>query len=276
MAGKFFTGTFVASFLERQNFVPEWAPSAHPPHGTPKKTEEDSVSQAEQVIKSMVRLAVHGTVDQWKSQYLSRLCEQELAKRQNGYPQFDFSYDEREIFYRYINNHVLKNQAVDYLEFGVFGGRSFRHWLDLNTHPDSRFWGFDSFQGLPEDWKETAPKGAFDRQGRVPEVDDPRAAFVKGWFQDSLPGFLENFQPQNRLVLHMDADLFTSTLYVLMNLDRHIAPGTVILFDEFKGTVRFGEFEALHHYAACCRKEWHFLVARPDHVKVAIEIIDPE
>jgi hypothetical protein len=232
----------------------------------------ESMSSAEEIIKSLVHLAMHGSSAEWKSQYLARLAQEELGKRQTGYPLFDFEYSQREVLYKYVNKRVLGNAPMDYLEFGVFGGDSFKTWLRLNDQPESRFWGFDSFEGLPEDWKEGAGKGTFDRKGQIPKVDDPRAAFVKGWFQDSLPGFLQNFEPKNRLVMHMDADLFTSTLYVLMNMDRFIRPGTVILFDEFKGTVRFEEFEALHHYANCCRREWRLLAARRDHVKVAVEI----
>ncbi|MEF2144594.1 MAG: TylF/MycF/NovP-related O-methyltransferase [Desulfovibrionaceae bacterium] len=229
---------------------------------------------AESVIKSMVHLAMHGSTAEWKSQYLNRLYLDEIGKRQTGYPLFDYEYAEREVLYKYVNKRVLQNAPIDYLEFGVYGGESFRSWLKLNDQAESRFWGFDSFQGLPEDWTENNPKGAFDRQGRVPQVDDARADFVIGWFQDSLPGFLETFSPRNRLVMHMDADLFTSTLYVLMNMDRFIRPGTVVLFDEFKGTVRFEEFEALHHYACCCRRQWRVLAARRDHVKLAIEITE--
>lgn len=232
------------------------------------------MQSAEEIIKSMVHLAVRGSAAEWKSQYLARLWGEELARQPGDVPLFDFEYARREVLYRYVNKRLLGNAPIDYLEFGVFGGDSFRTWLRLNDRPESRFWGFDSFEGLPENWKPDAQKGAFDRQGRVPQVDDGRAAFVKGWFQDSLPGFLERFEPQNRLVLHMDADLFTSTLYVLMNMDRFIVPGTLLIFDEFKGTVRFEEFEALYHYANCCRRTWRMRAARRDHVKVVVEITE--
>src|SRR5262245_52787878 len=51
--------------------------------------------------------------------------------------------------YEYVNGIVAG--PVDYLEFGVASGVSFRKWVTINTHPGSRFFGFDTFDGLPED-----------------------------------------------------------------------------------------------------------------------------
>jgi hypothetical protein len=166
----------------------------------------------------------------------------------------DFSYEKRANFYTYVYNRLVCKAPVDYLEFGVATGESFRAWLGLSRHAGSRFFGFDSFEGLPEDWQADSPKGAYSTLGQVPQVDDPRATFVKGLFQQTVDGFSLGFKPQNRLVLHMDADLYSSTLYVLMALNRHISPGTLILFDEFTARGFTDEYAALEDYcAACCR-----------------------
>ena len=55
-------------------------------------------------------------------------------------------------------------------------------------------------------------KNPFDVGGAIPVIDDPRVEFVKGYFQDTLPGFLDCFQLTNRLVVHTDADLYTPML----------------------------------------------------------------
>jgi O-methyltransferase len=139
----------------------------------------------------------------------------------------------REEYFAYLQQTVLGGEPIDFLEFGVYKGESMKSWAQVNRHPESRLIGFDSFEGLPTDWTGECSKGHFSTGGHLPEIDDPRVRFIKGWFQDSLPGFLCSFQPKNRLVVHLDADLFTSTLYCLTMLDRYLKPGTLLLFDEF-------------------------------------------
>lgn len=150
----------------------------------------------------------------------------------------------REELYRYVNDTLLagSNRAMDYLEFGVFEGASIRQWCDLNKNVGSRFVGFDSFEGLPEDWHSGKRKGAFNTNGKRPEIADPRVSFVAGWFQQSLRGFMAAYAPQGRLVIHVDCDLYSSTLYCLTTLDPVISAGTLIVLDDF--------FDALHVYRA--------------------------
>jgi len=126
------------------------------------------------------------------------------------------------------------DREVLYLEFGVWSGVSMRYWAKALKNPKSRLHGFDSFEGLPEDWNYGAgvrEKGAFSRKGQIPEVDDARVAFFKGWFQDSLPRY--EFIEAPQLVVFMDADLYSSTLYVLTELQPRLKPGTLLYFDDF-------------------------------------------
>ena len=133
-------------------------------------------------------------------------------------------------------------------------------WLTINKHEESRFFGFDSFEGLPEDWIDA--KGSYSTSGNIPDIDDERVTFVKGLFQDTVDQFSLEFNPKNRLVLHMDADLYSSTLYVLMNIDRHIKPGTVIFFDEFTSRSFTDEFAALQDYCTACYREYAIVAKR--------------
>ena len=104
---------------------------------------------------------------------------------------------------------------------------------------------FDSWQGLPERW-ELVPVGNY--AANVPDFRDGRALLVKGWFEHTVPGWAAT-QSEPLGLVHMDADLYSSTMTVLEHLNKLIVPGTVILFDEYynygSSGNRVGSFVAL-------------------------------
>ena len=113
-------------------------------------------------------------------------------------------------------------------EFGVREGRSLR-WL-IEHSPDQIIHAFDSWQGLPEDWNHGTGKVA-DMSCDPPEVP-AHIQLHQGWFADTVPAWKRtNTGPVS--FLHMDADIYTSTITVLSELNDQIVPGTVIVFDEF-------------------------------------------
>ena len=174
-------------------------------------------------VKGIV--AMLGIAPFFRMEHINGLLKLGLWVRQHGKSAINFT-DKVEL-YRHLNSETLNNGPVDYLEFGVFEGYTLKKWVEINTNPSSRFFGFDSFKGLPETWKvftTSLPVGEFDVGGEVPDIKDGRVSFVKGYFQDSIDGFLKNYSPQNRMVIHMDADLYTSTLYVLTSLNHLIVP----------------------------------------------------
>jgi predicted O-methyltransferase YrrM len=115
------------------------------------------------------------------------------------------------------------------LEFGVYKGLSIRYIA--SKVPGGHVYGFDSFEGLPEPWITHAP-GLFKLEDRDLPQAPPNATLVKGWFQDTLPGFL-GAHPGPVSFLLIDSDLYSSCRYVLETLSPRIVPGTVIVFDEF-------------------------------------------
>src|SRR5215203_4484526 len=58
-----------------------------------------------------------------------------------------------------------KSAPVTYLEFGVFEGYSIEYISRMYKDQNSRFYGFDSFTGLPEDWFKTMGQGMFNVGG---------------------------------------------------------------------------------------------------------------
>lgn len=237
----------------------------------PSQQSESRVINSEALSHALAMLVAD--TDQWSREYWKRRWAEALEAQPEAYPTFDFDYSQRKHFYRFVNAQLLQKASIDYLEFGVARGESFRHWMRLNANEASRFFGFDSFEGLPEDWLPKIKKGAYSARGHIPDIDDRRGVFFKGLFQQTLPEFIESFKPENRLVLHMDADLYSSTLYALTMLDRFIKPGTLILFDEFLSAGGGHEFAALHDYARSYYRRWKIVAARPDHNKLAIEIL---
>src|SRR5579871_3197400 len=124
---------------------------------------------------------------------------------------------------------------IIYLEFGVASGASFKWWMAHSANSESRFYGFDTFEGLPENWGLFYKKG--DMSHAVEEIEDSRHQFIKGLFQDTLGNFInENkneLQSQKRKVIHLDADLFTATLFALTQLAPYMKKGDILIFDEF-------------------------------------------
>lgn len=130
-----------------------------------------------------------------------------------------------------------------YLEFGVYRGRTIRYWASKLREPGARFVGFDSFEGLPEDWQSGAGRGSFS-VGTPPTIDDPRVSFVVGWFDETLP----TFEPpeHDQLIVNLDCDLYSSSMCVLEWLATRMPPGTLVYFDDL--------FNRDHQWRALC--EW--------------------
>lgn len=113
------------------------------------------------------------------------------------------------------------------LEFGVYSGGTLRVIADARA--GEQVFGFDSFQGLPEHWRSGLPAGTFAVE-QLPEV--PGAELVVGLFEDTLADFLAR-HPGTVDFLHLDADLYSSTVTVLDQVGPRLQPGSVIVFDEY-------------------------------------------
>jgi hypothetical protein len=124
-------------------------------------------------------------------------------------------------------------------EFGVYLGKSLRR---IAKHrPEAH--GFDSFEGLPEAWRDgSMGEGAFALD-RLPDVGS--ASLHVGWFNETIPAFLDAHDG-NVALLHLDADLYSSTKIVLDSFAARLVPGSILLFDEY---FNYPGWEAHEHRA---------------------------
>ena len=122
-------------------------------------------------------------------------------------------------------------------EFGVGKGDSIKV---LGRLIDDTVYGFDSFQGLPEDWTGTTQKqGDFaGRPGKLPG----NVMLYEGLFTESLPKFIKE-QDQPLRFMHVDCDLYSSARTIFASLKQRIVPGTVIVFDEYFNYPNWQEHE---------------------------------
>ena len=135
--------------------------------------------------------------------------------------------------------------------------------------PGREVFGFDSFEGFPTDWeigegvyKTTVEKEVFAVDGDEALYDLPsNVSLVKGFFSDSMPGFLAARPDEPFALMHIDCDMYTSTRDIFAAAEDRIVPGTVLVFDEFwaPGADGRGEFTAFFEWAQRTGRKWEFI-----------------
>jgi hypothetical protein len=149
---------------------------------------------------------------------------------------------------------------LDVCEFGVAEGRTIRQLrAAYPTESVPTIFGFDSFEGLPEDWVgarclggygEEMKKGRFSTNGVVPQIDN--VTFYKGLFSETLPEYVKTANPIK--LCHIDCDLYSSTKDVLYTLNHLIVPGTILCFDEWY--YNQADIEENRQHEQKCFYEW--------------------
>lgn len=158
------------------------------------------------------------------------------------------------------------------LEFGVYSGTTLEIIARLRGGRRPCY-GFDSFEGLPEDWRSAFPASTFAVEN-PPAV--PGAELVVGWFEDTLPTFLDEHRGPVAFV-HVDCDLYSSTTTVLDLVGPRLVEGSVIVFDEYfnyPGWERH-EHRAWQEYVERTGTEFVHEAYTVDHEQVAMRITHP-
>lgn len=161
---------------------------------------------------------------------------------------------------------VSSNKLI--CEFGVFSGNTINHIASLTDH---KVYGFDSFEGLPERWRDGLGKGFF-RVDRLPSVR-PNVELMKGWFSETIPSFMSRHD-EDICFLHVDCDLYSSTKTIFDLLGDRIAPGCVIVFDEYFNYPGWkeGEFLAFHEFVNVSGLAYEYIGYNRLHEQVAVVI----
>ena len=157
-----------------------------------------------------------------------------------------------------------------WLEFGVASGRTINYISKFTTN---KVYGFDSFEGLPEDWTSRMPKGFFKRDA-LPKVRDNVELYV-GWFDETLPRWKAKYLKTPLQFLHIDSDLYSSAVTILETLKDNIVPGTVIAFDEYINYPgwELDEFKAWQEHVAKYNIRYEYIGRVSRHQKVAVRVL---
>jgi hypothetical protein len=157
------------------------------------------------------------------------------------------------------------------LEFGVYSGKT------INLISSKKNWtvhGFDSFEGLPESWRDGYAKGHFALNA-LPKVN-ANVKLHKGWFEDSIPEFMSSMEHKTSPIsyLHVDCDLYSSTKTIFNLLGNNIVKGTVIVFDEYFNYDGWenGEFLAFQEFVKSQDIKYRYLTYNALHEQVAVVI----
>ena len=145
-------------------------------------------------------------------------------------------------------SHFLQTNRLSgyYLEFGSHEGNTFRMALNIlgkytnSTYKISKFYSFDSFEGMPEsseiDRSKLFKKGmnltTLDSFKKIVKKDLHRSIIIKGFFEDTLPNF--RLPNEDRVALaYIDCDYYDSTKQVLDFLSNYLSHGLIICFDDY-------------------------------------------
>ena len=176
---------------------------------------------------------------------------------------FDYMREKREENTRFFGNatdtltYALDGVALSgmYLEFGVNYGDSIRFIASKTDHVVN---GFDSFEGIPEDWG-NEKKGSYSTYGQLPEVPQ-NVVLHQGWFSDMLPAFMEE-NDENLAFANIDCDLYSSTKDVFDNIGDRVKKDSILIFDEYLMVEDWKEheFKAFQEFVASRKLRYEYL-----------------
>jgi len=179
---------------------------------------------------------------------------------------------ERDVIWPQMANLLQRDRITgDLVEFGVYGGGSFRRLIEIFRPLGviNRYYGFDSFLGLPKSeierdhplfWneglfadtsKEKVLRYLADGLGTLDQIE-----LVEGWFSKTLPAMRDRI---SRIAfVRVDCDLYSSTCDVFTFLSDRLVDGAIIYFDDWTHEATTGESCAFFEFAECHANRFRF------------------
>ena len=175
---------------------------------------------------------------------------------------------------RYASDSVALDGA--FVELGVWEAKTINFIAALN--PTKKIYGCDSFEGLPEAWDkgdEILPKGAFAWKKKELPFVLPNVVLAIGWFEETLPEFSRSVLGAAPIAfLHVDCDLYSSTVCGLKYLGKHLEDGSIIVFDDFYNYPNFEKdaVKALNEFLVSSGLKAEFIAYNMFHQQAAVRI----
>lgn len=122
-------------------------------------------------IEHMLTIERKRSVNLFLKEHYERQAAEFVAKNfidSDNAPGRSVIFENRFDYWKYIAEKV-KNKDGLFLEFGVYQGKSINYMSELLK--DKIIYGFDSFEGLPEDWHPGYEKGRFNENGVMPKCN---------------------------------------------------------------------------------------------------------
>jgi hypothetical protein len=116
-------------------------------------------------------------------------------------------------------------------------------------------------------------KGTFSLNGVLPKVNS-NVKLIPGWFNESLPNFLEDVNLYSNVFIHIDCDLYSSTKDVFDIIGEKLKGVVYILFDEYFNYPfwEYHEFKAFHEFIKKFNYKYEYVAVNLDHEQVLIKI----
>lgn len=147
--------------------------------------------------------------------------------------------------YLKVAGHENKIPQV-YYEFGCHSGRTFSATVNAANYlgmKDATFFAFDSFSGLPQTSKNQ--DGIFQEGEYSTGIEEFKSIvkkntglelsennIIEGFYNNSLSEDLQRKMPQVGIV-HIDVDLYSSTVEVLEFIKPLVVVGSILVFDDW-------------------------------------------